>query len=150
MQQFWKKWSTEFLQQLQASQKWNSAHPNLSVGDVVLMKDSSAFQTNWGLAKVTAVFPGKDGLVRAVDVLTKKVTLPDPSVKRPISLKQLRVRTCTLRRPVTKLALLIPACKTGSGSDEGVLHSREDVQATPLCPSHSSQTSSCQTSWDQT
>ena len=118
------------------------------MGDIVLMKDSSAFQTNWGLAKVTSVFPGKDGLVRAVEVLTKKVTRPDPTVKRPISLSQLRVKTCTLRRHITKLALLIPACKTYSGSHEGVLHSRENVQATDLCPS--SQTTSCQTALETT
>ena len=148
VQQFWKKWSAEFLQQLQASHKWNSSSPSLTVGDIVLMKDASAFKMHWGLAKVTAVFPGKDGHVRAVEVLTKKVTVPDESVKRPISLSQHKVRTCTLRRPVTKLALLIPANKVTTY--EGVLHSREDVQATSLCPSHSSQTSSCQTSGDQT
>ena len=139
VQQFWKRWAGEFVQ-LQAAHKWNSASPNLAVGDIVLMKDASAFQTNWGLARVTAVFPGKDGLVRAVEVLTKKVTIPEPSIKRPISPAQLKMKTCTLRRPITKLALLIPACKTGSHSHEGVLHGREDVQATSLCPSSSSQT----------
>ena len=106
VQQFWKRWAGKFVQQLQAAQKWNAASPNLAVGDIVLMKDASAFQTHWGLAKVTAVFPGQDGLVRAADVLTKKVIIPEPSVKRPILPSQLKVKTCILRRPITKLALL--------------------------------------------
>ena len=81
VQDFWKRWSTEFMQQLQASQKWNSSSPNLTVGDVVLMKDASKFKTNWGITRVTAVFPGEDGQVRAVEVLTKKVAVPDSVVK---------------------------------------------------------------------
>ena len=137
VQQFWKRWSREFVQQLQASNKWNAASPNLAVGDVVL---ASAFQTNWGLARVTAVFPGKDGLVRAAEVLVKKVIIPDSSVKRPILPSQLKVKTSTLRRPITKLALLIPACKTSMKSQKGDLHGREDVQATVPEQQQSSQT----------
>ena len=124
VQQFWKRWSTEYFQQLQAASKWKSKRPNLCVGDVVLMKDASAFQTHWGLARVSAVFPGDDGLVRAVEVKVKKVVLPAETAKRPLKLDQLKITTSTLRRPVTKLALLVP------NSDEGVLHGRENVQAT--------------------
>ena len=46
VQQFWKRCSREYVQQLQASHKWKTARPNLAVGDVVLMKDTSAFQTH--------------------------------------------------------------------------------------------------------
>ena len=117
------------MQQLQASQKWNSSSPNLTVGDVVLMKDASKFKTNWGIARVTAVFPGEDGQVRAVEVLTKKVAVPDSVVKRPLALSQFKVKTGTLRRPIAKLALLIPACKVTRISEDGSPHSRENVQA---------------------
>ena len=70
------------------------------------------------------MFPGDDGLVRAVEVKVKKVVLPAETAKRPLKLDQLKITTSTLRRPVTKLALLVP------NSDEGVLHGRENVQAT--------------------
>ena len=70
VQEFWTRWSTEYLQQLQSAQKWNHASPNLETGDIVLMKDANKFQTNWGLAQVTEVFPGEDGKVRAAEVLT--------------------------------------------------------------------------------
>ena len=98
---FWKRWSKEHLQQLQAANKWHHSAPNLQVGDLVLMKDSHQFQ---GLARVTATFPGADGLVRAVEVLTKKVAVPDPQQKRPLTLDQFQVKTSSLRSPVHKLA----------------------------------------------
>ena len=125
---FWKRWSTEHLQQLQAAQKWHHSVPNLQVGDVVLMKDSHQFQTNWGLAKVTAVFPGEDNKVRAVEVLTKKVAVPDPQQRRPLTLPQFKVKTVSLRRPVHKLALLIPA-KNIIKTPTRTLHRGEDVWA---------------------
>ena len=137
VQQFWKRWSNEYFHQLQAAHKWKTKRPNFCIGDVVLMKDSSAFQTHWGLARVSAVYPGEDGLVRAVDVVVKKVVLPSDKTKRPLKLEQLKVTTSTLRRPITKLALLVPT------TTEGVLHGWEDVQAT-VSPSQitSSQTTS--------
>ena len=54
-------------------------------GDIVILQEDP---TKWPLAKVTKVYPGKDSLVRAVDVLTSKGTY---------------------RRPVHKLAVLLPA-----------------------------------------
>lgn len=93
VQQFWKRWSREYVQQLQSSQKWNSTRPNLAVGDVVLMKDASAFQTHWGLARVVAVYPGEDGLVRAVDVLLKTAVPPDATTKRPVRPDQVKIKT---------------------------------------------------------
>ena len=124
VQQFWKRWSNEYFHQLQAAHKWKTKRPKLCIGDVVLMRDASYFQTQWGLARVSKVFPGEDGLVRAVEVTVKKVTLSDSTAKRPIKLDKIKVTTSTLRRPVTKLALLVPH------STEGALHGREHVQAT--------------------
>ena len=130
VQEFWKRWSAEFLQQLQASNKWNNASPNLETGDVVLMKDSNKFKTNWGLAQVTNVFPGEDGKVRAVEVLTKKVAVPGPEVTRPLTLAKYKVKTASFRRPVTRLALLIPSKRLMKSTREGTPHGGEDVGAT--------------------
>ena len=105
IQSFWKRWSNEYLTSLQRKNKWTLPQPNLCVGDVVLMRDASKFVTHWGLARVVKVYPGDDGLVRAVDIITCKVILPETGKRLPIS--QRKMKTTTLRRPVAKLALLI-------------------------------------------
>ena len=124
VQQFWKRWSKDYFSQLQASHKWKHKQPNLCVGDVVLMKVASEFKTHWGLARVCKVFPGEDGLVRAVEVIVKKAIIPENIPKKSLKLDQIKIRTSTLKRPVAKLALLVP------NSTEGTLHRGEYVQAT--------------------
>ena len=109
VQQFWRRWSTEYLSQLQSRKKWTSTRPNLAVGDLVLMNDSkSFFTTHWGMARVAKLFPGEDGLVRAVDVTVCKIKLPKKKPKELIKHQQMKVKTTTFRRPVAKLCLLIP------------------------------------------
>ena len=127
VQQFWRRWSREYFSQLQVAHKWKQKRPNLCVGDVVLMKDASEFKTHWGLAKVTNVFPGEDGLVRAVEVVVKKATIPNNIPRKHLKLEQIKITTSTLKRPVAKLALLVP------NSSEGSLHRGENVQATDPC-----------------
>ena len=53
---------------------------NLTVGDLVLVIDPDAPRRDWKLGLTEAVYPGKDGLVRVVDVRTKGVVK-----RRPIS-----------------------------------------------------------------
>ncbi len=77
--EFWKRWSTDYLQQLQKRTKWKQPLPNFKKGDVVLLKDTELFIRTWPLAVVEEVYPGQDGLVRAVSVRTSKGTY-----KRPI------------------------------------------------------------------
>ena len=83
---FWKRWSAEYLQQLQSLQKWRKPSPNLKVGDVVIIRDNHAFTQHWPMAKVIETHPGQDRLVCVVTIKTA---------------------TSTLKRPVTKLALLL-------------------------------------------
>ena len=78
---------------------------------------------------MSAVHPGKDGKVRAVDVITNRVNIPDPKLKRLLSLDHFKVKTTTLSRPITKLALLIPQKKMMKNPEGGLLHSGEDVGA---------------------
>ena len=113
-QHFWDRWSNEYLQQMQATRKWATATPNLAVGDVVLVKDDFTFQQHWSLARVTATYPGGDGLVRAVDIMTATVTRPDSKDGKPVPHDKMKVVTRTYRRPVSKLALLIPAHPSGA------------------------------------
>ena len=85
IQHFWQRWSREYLSTLQTRSKWQHQSPNLQVGDIVILRHETTFSCHWPLARVTAVYPGQDGLVRVVMIKTA---------------------TGHLKRPVVKLALL--------------------------------------------
>lgn len=82
---FWRVWNKEYLHQLQARVKWHKQEPNTIIGQIVLISEDNLPPSKWALGRITNVYPGQDGLVRAVEVLCGKTTL---------------------RRPIHKLALL--------------------------------------------
>lgn len=67
----WKRWQHEYLQTLQFRNKWRRPVREISVGDVVLLKESDAYHRTWPLARVKEVHPGADGHVRVVDVAAR-------------------------------------------------------------------------------
>ncbi|CAK1599971.1 unnamed protein product [Parnassius mnemosyne] len=69
--QFWKKWSSDYLQQLQVRTKWRTPSKNIEVNNIVLIKDENLPAGKWSMGKVVAFHPGKDGYVRVVSVKTK-------------------------------------------------------------------------------
>ena len=81
VQHFWQRWSREYLQNLQSRSKWQSTSPNLQEGDIVMLRPEKAFKCHWPLARVTAVFPGQDGLVRVAEIRTASGTYRRPVVK---------------------------------------------------------------------
>lgn len=87
MKQFWNRWTTEYLLQLQQMRKWTDVRDNLQVGDVVFLAEEGKRKGDWILAKVEELHPGRDNLVRSV------------TVKTAAGLR---------RRPVQKLRLLEP------------------------------------------
>ena len=92
--EFWCRWRKEYLSGLQTRQKWIKETRNFSVGDVVLLKEDIFSPRNrWPTARVIQAFPNEDGLVRSVDLM----------VARPNG------KTSTLKRPITKLVLLLEA-----------------------------------------
>ena len=64
-QDWWKHWSREYLQSLQARYRWETGQPNIEVGDLDLMTDELMPPAKWPLARVIEVFKGSDVLVRA-------------------------------------------------------------------------------------
>ena len=115
---FWKRWSTEYLQQLQRAAKWHKRSRNFCVGDLGMMIDSSVFPAQWCMAKVIAIYPGQDGAVRAVDVQMEKVVKPVNHTNREQFLEGLTTKTAIYRRPVHKLALLLGADELPEGTIE--------------------------------
>jgi hypothetical protein len=69
-QTFWKYWSKHYLNQLQNRPKWQSVTPNVAIGSLVILRSDNSPPLEWPMARVTNLFPGKDGIVRAVEVRT--------------------------------------------------------------------------------
>ena len=85
---FWKRWSSEYLISLRKFAKWHRPSPNFVIDDIVILLEDGLLPTKWQLARIREVHPGRDGLVRVVT---------------------LRTQNGTYKRPVTKIALLVPA-----------------------------------------
>ena len=85
---FWKRWSKEYVAQLQERQKWALPKPNVKVGDIVLVANDAVPRNQWKMGRVTVTIPDQEGYVRQVKLQTK---------------------TSELVRPVHKLVLLLEA-----------------------------------------
>ena len=96
--EFWARWRTEYIQNLQVRSKWLSPKRNLAVGDIVLLKDDNRSRNLWQLARVTETYASEDGLVRKVKIAMAVSDL-DNKGRRKGELSY-------LERPVHKLVLL--------------------------------------------
>ena len=106
-QNFWDRWSQEYLQQLQKATKWHKKNKNFQVGDLVMLTDGNVYHCQWSLAKVIAVYPEKDNLVRAVDVQVEKRNIPKGCHTKEQLAKKITTTTTVYRRPISKLAMLL-------------------------------------------
>ncbi|XP_011705890.1 PREDICTED: uncharacterized protein LOC105461097 [Wasmannia auropunctata] len=59
-QDFWSRWSLEYLNELQTRNKWIKNGPKLDVGTVVLLKDKNLPCTKWSLGRITKKSPDED------------------------------------------------------------------------------------------
>lgn len=78
---FWKRFQNEYLNTLQTRAKWTKRQANISVDDLVLVKEDNTPPGYWPLGKVIATHPGSDGLVRVVTVKTKSGIFKRPITK---------------------------------------------------------------------
>jgi hypothetical protein len=70
-QQLWKKWSRDYLHQLQQCHRWPTVSNNVQCGTVVLVKDDHVPPLQWNLGVIEGVYCGDDKLVRVADVRTQ-------------------------------------------------------------------------------
>ena len=82
---FWHRWLREYLPTLQKRQKWLVPKPNISVGDLVLLKQDNLLRNQWPLGLIIEIHKSADGVVRTVEVKTM---------------------TGNYKRPVTKICVL--------------------------------------------
>ncbi|XP_062557058.1 uncharacterized protein LOC134221907 [Armigeres subalbatus] len=75
---FWRAWSRDYLNTLQPRKKNLHVTTPLRPGMVILLHDKNQPPLSWKLGRITAVYPGDDGLVRAVDVFSNGATYRRP------------------------------------------------------------------------
>ena len=69
---FWKRWTNEYLNQLNVRSKWNTGSADIiKIGTIVILKDENLPPLRWKLGGVIEVRPGDDGIVRVVIVKTE-------------------------------------------------------------------------------
>ena len=87
---FWQRWKNEYIVALRRYSKWKRPIDNFQVGDIVVIKEDNLVSSHWSIARVVKTNPGADGMVHVVTLKTKDGTY---------------------KRPVTKVALLLPCEK---------------------------------------
>lgn len=80
LQEFWRRWSQEYLMHLLHRYKWNERTPEPKVNDIVLVKEDNLPPARWLLGKVVEKHAGLDKISR---VVTLKCN--GSLIKRPIS-----------------------------------------------------------------
>ncbi|CAI6362474.1 unnamed protein product [Macrosiphum euphorbiae] len=78
---FWRRWSREYLNTLQARGRWTKTDINLEVGTMVIVKVNDAPPLSWPLGRIIEVYPGTDKVVRVAKVITKQGVFTRPVVK---------------------------------------------------------------------
>lgn len=84
-QNFWKRWSTEYLNRLQERPKWLKKINEPEINDLVLLKEENLPPARWASGRIVRKHPGQDGLTRVVEV-----KIDEKVYKRPLS------KICTL------------------------------------------------------
>ncbi|GBN84452.1 hypothetical protein AVEN_34471-1 [Araneus ventricosus] len=71
VQTIWKHCSKNYLNNLQQRHRWLFEKNNLKIGDMVLIKEDNIPVSNWPLGRIVKLYPGKDNIIRVVDIKTK-------------------------------------------------------------------------------
>ena len=84
---FWRRWTAEYIDIIRRFVKWHRPSRNLQVEDAVILQEDNLVRIKWPLGRIVTTYPGRDGLVRVVEVKTSHGIY---------------------KRPTTKIALLLP------------------------------------------
>ena len=82
--QFWTRWSAEYLHTLQQRHRWQKIRPELYVGQIVLMIDDLTPRDQWRLARVESTGPSP---VRRVTIKTAAGKTFDRHVTKLVALE---------------------------------------------------------------
>lgn len=107
IEHFWKRWYFECIHRYHSISKWHHPSSEIEIGSMVLLTDERLPPTNWPLARVLKLHPGKDGLTRVVTIKTT---------------------TSRLTRPIAKLCVL-PVSSLQQSFGNGVAKGGENVES---------------------
>ena len=79
----WSRWMREYLTSIGSQQNRFRPTENIKVGDMVLVIEPDVTRRHWKLGRIEAVYRGRDGLVRVVDLQTGGVVKQRPISKLP-------------------------------------------------------------------
>ena len=76
----WKRWQNEYLRSLRErhNMKHKVSRMNIAVGDVVLIKGEDRRRHKWKLGIVSELYPGRDGVIRAVKLRAGRTYIERP------------------------------------------------------------------------
>lgn len=80
-EQFWHRWSVEYLNRLQNKPKWLKTFENLKINELVFLKEDNVSPLCWPRGRVIDVFSGKDGRIRVVKLKTQHGIFTRPITK---------------------------------------------------------------------
>ena len=69
-QHFWKRWSKEYISELQGRTKWRQQQSHLQPGILVLLKEDNLAPSRWKLGRIVQVHTGSDGFNRVASIKT--------------------------------------------------------------------------------
>ncbi|XP_055630624.1 uncharacterized protein LOC129771224 [Toxorhynchites rutilus septentrionalis] len=70
VQNHWKRWKKEYLTEVNNQRKKTSIPVSLRIGQMVLLQEDNKSSIAWPLARIVAVHPGEDNIIRVVTVKT--------------------------------------------------------------------------------
>ena len=80
-QQFWNRWTREYLNQLQNVSKWKHTGLQPKVNDLVLVAEDNTAPLQWPIARILELYLGNDDIPRVAKIKTKWATLIRPVSK---------------------------------------------------------------------
>lgn len=75
---FWKRWSSDYLANLPPLINRCRSGQSIEVGSLVLLREDNLPRLRWPVCLIEEVYPGRDGIVRAVKVRTSKGSFVRP------------------------------------------------------------------------
>nr|CAI5854889.1 unnamed protein product [Callosobruchus analis] len=67
---FWSRWSKNYLSELQQRRKWKMTNGDITIGQLVLIRDDHLPPMKWRLGRVDSMIVGSDGLSRVARIKT--------------------------------------------------------------------------------
>lgn len=71
-QHFWRRWSKEYISELQQRQRWHTSSNHLKKDALVLVKDDNLPPMKWRLGRIVKLHPGMDSMSRVATIRTSQ------------------------------------------------------------------------------